>query len=104
MSDSYKDLIQESCILPGLKFAFVGEGAAGDFTVTGVATRDKLLKVLMVKLALGEAAPPTIAFTFADLTSEFTISAANTINNGGGTTLADAFALVVYLAIPEALG
>ncbi len=77
--------------------AVIAEGAAGNHTVTGIATADTLLAVVGFTVVLSEAAPNTIAFTAQDLTSEFSISAANTINNTGGTSLADGWALVLYL-------
>lgn len=105
MADSYKDLIAESTILTSLRFAFIADAAAGAHTVTGIQTRDKLIAVLPVLLALAEGAPNLITYTpGADLLSEFTITAANTIDNTAGTTLVDKVALVVYLAIPEELG
>ena len=105
MADQYKDLIQETTILTTLRFAFIADAVAGAHTVTGIQTRDKLIAVLPVLLALAEAAPPLITYTpGVNLLGEFTISAANTIDNTGGTTLVDKVALVVYLAIPEELG
>lgn len=62
--------------------------AAGDLTVAGIAVGDTLLYVL--KCVTG--APPTIT----DLTSEFLVTATNTINNTGGTTTAAAKVAVGY--------
>lgn len=95
--------IEKSLILPALKFAFIGDAAAGNFTVTGIRQADKLLAVVAATLVLTEGAPNTLAWTGnQNLTSEFSITAANTINNTGGTTLVDKLALVVYLDVPEA--
>jgi hypothetical protein len=51
-------------------------GAAGDITVTGITTADRLVAVLNEDATSGKV---------TDLTSEFTITAADTINNTGGT-------------------
>lgn len=99
----YETLIEEVCVLPALKYFVIAEGAAGDHTVTGIRPEDKLVAVIGVTLVLSEGAPNTIAFTAQNLTSEFTISADNTINNTGGTDLTDGFALVIYLDVPEAI-
>lgn len=62
----------------GLKVALVAGDSAGDHTVTGIATTDRLVAVLHASTAASIA-------TVADLTAEFSISAADTINNTGGT-------------------
>lgn len=80
-----------------IKVTAIAEGAAGNHTVTGITTDDVLLAVVGHKLALAEGTPNTITVTALNLTSEFTITAANTINNTGGTSLADGFVLVVWL-------
>ena len=63
-------------------------GAAGALTATGVKASDKLLLVQALTLSAG--APNAVA----DLTSEFSITADNTINNTGGTSTAGAFVAV----------
>lgn len=68
-----------------VKAALVAGGAAGDITVTGIATADNLVMVLH-----------NTAGTLADLTSEFTISAADTINNAGGTDTSSDQLVVFY--------
>jgi hypothetical protein len=69
-------------------FAAVG-AAAGNVTATGVNATDELLLVQSVAFdADGDIT------AVADLTSEFSITAANTINNGGGTSTADEMVLV----------
>jgi len=79
-----KDIIQQ---LRGLKMTVIAGGAAGNHTVTGIATEDHLVSVIHLDLgANGET----------DLTSEFTISAANTINNTGGTDTSNDTLLVMY--------
>ena len=62
--------------LRGLKAAVIAGGSAGDHTVTGIATEDHLVAVLHEDSG---------GITLADRLAEFTISAANTINNVGGT-------------------
>lgn len=68
---------------------FVADGAAaGNVTVTGVATTDTLLFV-------GVFTTKASIATFADLTAEFTISAGDTLNNTGGTSTANDQLLVI---------
>jgi hypothetical protein len=62
-----------------LDHAIIVGAAAGNHTVTGIATTNTLLEVIYYPGA-GIAVTDVI-----DLTGEFTISAANTINNTGGT-------------------
>jgi hypothetical protein len=69
-----------------VKAALVTGGAAGNFTVTGIATADNLVMVLHY----------TTGAALADLTSEFTITAANTINNTGGTATTSDQLVVIY--------
>lgn len=68
-----------------VKAALIAGGAAGNHTVTGIATADNLVMVLH-----------NTAGVFADLTSEFIISAANTINNAAGTDTSSDQLLVIY--------
>jgi len=78
---------------PGqVKATAVTGAAAGDVTVTGIALNDKLLGVL--KIDATDASE-----SFSSLTSEFSITAANTINNAGGTTSADCGLIVIYLDV-----
>lgn len=62
-------------------------GAAGNLTVTGIRTTHTLLAVVKIVDA-GQA--------FTDLTSEFTITASDTINNTSGTTTAASHVIVVF--------
>lgn len=62
-------------------------GAAGNLTVTGITTRHKIAAVVATADA-GQASQ--------DLTAEFTITAADTINNTGGTSTAANHVVVVY--------
>ena len=70
--------------------AVVAGGAAGNFTVTGIQTADELLLVLHVAGAGSDVTD------IEDLTSEFSITAANTINNTGGTASTGGKLLVLY--------
>ena len=76
----------------GLTQAIIAGGAAGDHTVTGIKTRDTLISVFH---AAGAGSDVT---DVADLTSEFSISAADTINNTGGTSSAGGKLIVSYLS------
>jgi hypothetical protein len=65
-------------------------GAAGDHTLTGISLDDKIIAITHLQTNAG-------AFdAAADLTSEFSITAANTINNGGGTATADDLLVVQW--------
>ena len=72
-------------------FMFVPIGAtAGNHVCTGVVlATDVLLQVLAITHSAG------VASGVADLTSEFTISANDQINNTGGTTLANKLTIVL---------
>ena len=69
-----------------IKTALIAGGAAGDFTVTGITTADTLIMVLHY----------TTGAALADLTSEFSITATNTINNAGGTATTSDQLVVIY--------
>ena len=66
------DVISSVISLGSNKQTTAAGGAAGDITVTGIAATDRLVSV--INLADG-----------LDLTSEFSITAADTINNTGGS-------------------
>ena len=70
-----------------IKCAAVAGAAAGDVTVTGILATDHLIGVL--HLDMGGNAEST-------LTSEFTITAADTINNAAGTSTASDSLLVFW--------
>ncbi len=77
-----------SGIIPRVRFYLIDGGAAGNHTLTGIKSdgNDKLISVWAINLTLTEATPnTTLAWTPVDLTSEFSITAADTINNTGGT-------------------
>ncbi len=68
---------------------FLAAGAAaGNVTVTGIATTDTLVSVLVFTTAASIA-------TVADLTAEFTITATDTVNNTGGTSTANNQLLII---------
>ena len=71
--------------------AVVTGGAAGNLTATGIATTSKLLSVVQF---LGAG---TTVTGLADLTSQFTIPSANTINNTGGTNTTGSQLLVTWI-------
>lgn len=71
-----------------LKEKLISGGAAGDHTVTGIAPGDELVAVWEQDGTSG---------LLTDLTSEFSISAADTINNDGGTATTSDTLIVKYL-------
>lgn len=74
-----------------IKTAVIAGGSAGDLTVTGIATTDRLVSVVRLNR------DSTAANITADaLTTEFTITAANTINNTGGTATTGDALIVTY--------
>lgn len=72
----------------------VAGAAAGNFTVAGVKLRDQLVSVLAFQVS-GAVGVDSVV----DLTSEFTIGAANTINNTGGTATTNGFVVVTWLSV-----
>jgi hypothetical protein len=76
MSSSYQDIPINSAVVDG--------AAAGNITVTGIAVGDRL-KVVQDVAAAGE-----------NLVSEFTVTAADTINNTGGTATTGMLLLVIW--------
>jgi hypothetical protein len=68
-----------------LRSATVAGGAAGNLTVAGITVFDKLVTVLDVSAA------------DANLVDEFTVTAADTINNTGGTATTDMILLVQWI-------
>jgi SAM-dependent MidA family methyltransferase len=65
----------------------VAGDVAGPITVTGIATNDRLVSVLF---------QDGTSKMISDLTSEFSISAANTITNLGGTATTGGVLIVAY--------
>ncbi len=72
-----------------IKVALIDGGAAGNRTVTGIAVGDVLVSVLHLPDAGAVDA-------IADLTGQFTVTAADTINNTGGTASTNGKLLVIY--------
>ena len=68
----------------------VAGAAAGNVTVTGITMKDELVSV--IKMDFTDASEAA-----ADLTSEFSITAADTINNAAGTSSSGGFLLVTYI-------
>ena len=73
-----------------IKSAVVAGAAAGNVTVSGISTLDELVSVIHC------TAGGAVDGDFADLTSQFTISATNTINNTGGTSTSGNKLIVLY--------
>ena len=73
-----------------LKVTLVAGGSAGDHTVTGITTADEISFV-------GHFSTAAAIATLADLTSEFSITAADTINNVGGTDTSSDQLMVMWL-------
>lgn len=80
---------QPTGVWPKVRFAMLDGAAAGDITLSGIAFTgaDKILSVWVINLTLTEADPnTTLLWSPVDLTSEFSITATDTINNTGGTS------------------
>ena len=86
----------EQLLAGAVKTTVIDGGAAGDHTVTGIAVGDALRSVLKLDFTLVEGTPNTRTWDAEDLTAEFEITAANTINNAGGTDTTGSGLLVVY--------
>lgn len=74
---------------PRIHQAGIAGGAAGAHTVTGIATTDSLISVKAL-----DVTDATKSLT--DITAQCTISAANTIDNTGGTNTTGLFLFVTY--------
>jgi len=83
------EVLYETGIVPRIRWFVATGGGAGDITVTGINLGDKLSLVLNLTDS-------------ADLTSEFSITAADTINNDGGTATTGDALLVCYFDNPNA--
>lgn len=82
-----------------IKQAVIAGGAAGALTVTGIATTDRLIGVVRLNRD-GTAA--TIDVT--NITAEFTITAANTIDNTAGTNTTGDSLIVTYESVSPIKG
>lgn len=69
----------------------IAGGGAGAHTVTGIKPGDILVSVLHADFT-------DASETGADITGEFTISAADAINNAAGTVTTGGFLVVTYLS------
>lgn len=74
-----------------IRSAVIVGGAAGNLTVTGIAVGDNLIGVIRLNR---DATAANI--DMSGITSEFTITAANTINNAGGTNTTGDALLILY--------
>ena len=72
-----------------LKQTVVDGGAAGDIAVIGIGADDELVSVLAIDAT-------DASEDFSDLTDEFSITAAGTINNAGGTATTGQGLLVTW--------
>lgn len=75
----------------GTVTAAIAGGSAGNHTVTGIATTDTLISVVRLNR---DATAANI--DISAITSEFTITAASTINNAGGTDTTGDTLLITY--------
>jgi len=91
------EVMQETGINPRMRTFVAAGAAAGDVTITGIALGDKLISVLAHQVSGADGID-----SVADLTSEFTITAADTINNGSATSSANGFLVVLYYDNPNA--
>lgn len=87
----------ETFINPMMEFTVIGGGSAGNHTVTGIRPEDTLKAV--IGFTFNEGTPNT--GTARALTSEFSITADDTINNTGGTDTTGGILFVFYLDMPE---
>jgi hypothetical protein len=71
---------------PGLVQKVIAGGVAGNHTVSGIGAGDRIVSVVH----------DTTAGALVDLTSEFSVTAANTINNAAGTDTSSDFLVVTY--------
>ena len=69
---------------------FIGD-TAGDHTLTGVNTDDQIARVEAIEFAVG------VPSAIHDLTSEFSITDDDTLNNDGGTDTSDMIVVVTLV-------
>jgi hypothetical protein len=87
--------------LRNLKTKLVLGAVAGNVTVTGIRTNDKILAVHEIDFTLTEGVPNTRTWVPADRTAEFKIAANNVINNAAGTSTANKLLLVIWIGAHE---
>lgn len=85
-----KAQIEETGIAPALRRTVISGGSAGDHTVSGIETQDRIAAVIQF---VGAGTDVT---DIADLTDEFSIASDGTINNGGNTDTSGDKLLVVW--------
>lgn len=85
---------------PAIRLMMCAGAAAGNVTCTGILKGDQLIAVIAFTFPAAGAVPTGMA----DLTSEFTATATNTINNTGGTSTANKGVLVIWAETNKALG
>ena len=73
-----------SGVLGEMRFRSISGGSAGALTVTGIAVGDRIIAVVDTEGAS------------ANFASEFTVSAANTIDNTGGSSTSGKDLLVIW--------
>lgn len=73
-----------------MNVTLVAGGSAGDHTVTGIATGDEIVFV-------GHFSTAAAIATLADLSGEFSVTGADTINNGGGTDTSSDQLMVMWM-------
>tara|TARA_R110001592_G_scaffold9945_5_gene52069 strand:- start:713 stop:1243 length:531 start_codon:yes stop_codon:yes gene_type:complete len=89
-SDMIEDgSITGSKMINPIKVSLIDGGAAGNHTVAGIKITDELISVLEQNGTSG---------LLADLTTEFSIKKADTIDNTGGTATSSDKLLVLYLS------
>jgi len=84
----------ESLLAGAVRTAVINGGAAGAHAVTGIEVGDELISVL--HFARDGGPPVDNIADLEDLTSEFTISDADEIDNTGGTATTDGYLVVTY--------
>ena len=82
-------------ILPPLKMFLVAGGTAGNHTVTGITTNDKLLGVSSIEATASQLSTAILGLA-GNLLSEFSIDSAGVIDNTGGTDTTGAMLIVLY--------
>jgi hypothetical protein len=75
-----------------IRLSAVKGSTAGNFTITGITTSDAIMSVIKVRYSTGGI----VVNSVADLSSEFSVTAANTINNTSGTNSTNAVLLVMW--------
>lgn len=75
-----------------VRLSCIKGSTAGTFTLTGIAVSDAIMSVIKVRQSTGGIAWNSVD----DITTEFSISAANTITNTGGTNSTLALLLVLW--------